>query len=114
MTIAYTPQTPDRAGQRNTGSGTPTGRDTTSGHGSSGAHNAVAIMCRIDPDVPSSLQYRDGLAAVRSLIGCTPQPGRHAAKCPYAEDAGHAAECVFDVRMHGAALVRTTGERVRS
>lgn len=106
--IAYTPQTPDRAGQRNTGSGTPTGRDDTSRHGSSGAREIIA---RIDPVAASWLNYRDVLAAIRN--GMPPAlPGAHAAKCEHAENPGHSGECVFDVRMHGAALVRTTGEWV--
>lgn len=105
--IAFTP-TSDRASCA-TGSDTPTGRHTTSGAGSSGAHEIIA---RINPTGASRVTYRDALAKWWAPRGRSPLSGRHATKCPYAESAGHTGECVFDTRMHGAVLVRPTGERV--
>lgn len=106
--IAYTPT----SAAIEDAADTPTGRHSTSGAGTSGAHSAVEIMARIDPDVPSWLHLQDSLAKWRATRGKPARAGLHATKCPYAESAGHAAECTFDTRMHGAVLVRPTGERV--
>lgn len=114
-------ETSDRAEGRITGSDqSPAGEASTSSPRSSGAHATadgrhltVRELGRIN-DLPAKvwLDYRDALAQWRANHGEQPKPGLHSVQCPNAEDSRHSANCVIDTRMHGAVLVRPTGERV--
>ena len=108
----HLPQSPDRAGQRNTGSGSPAAQGfTPTGPGPSGRHAFGYDVREYLDDVARDYITLRTAKAIRAYDrGDRATPGRHAAKCPCAETADH--RCAFETRMVGTVLVRRSGAEV--
>lgn len=105
------PQTPDRAAERITGSGNPpTGRDSY--RGPSGRHDLLSVLPRIVGDLSfgRAVEVAERIELQQAIRIVCERNVSHASLC--VDIPGRVHECGYETRMRGSVLVRPTGETV--